>query len=513
MSLDRQPAIARIYYARQLPPRAVAIARVKVPLARPSDLVDIISTPYLRQPLTVETPAGTLDAVIPGRSLAISGATIYRVGCQYVELTTITTETQVPLYYRHRLPGRVSKLQIEDPDGNKVDTDLRIIEPFLYHNLGDGTYFAVYYHHHQKHRELLRAEPVVRRASWNKTLREDEYALSPSGQLKVGSTRTYYLRFRRYGGYEVLPPHDTLPNDPWYLRISFSLAAFPREWARQPFFPFRPYQLAVWAPGRVVDSHTVRFDRAPIYYDGTRYPDLLVFDSSFKLRHAIDGTPAGVRDKGYIWPWEKNQILDFEPYQGQLRIGPELRPDDLVFGFFAYDEPDIVYREIDINPHTNPLVRNRVIEIYYKEQPSIDPFRNIYYRLYDPDRPAITIATNDPNPQDPAGERPDEYVFGTVTVGFSVGLEEVQIEDIRQPGGGLRQDLHYRVEGCEHLWDLGFWDGKPYPIEGSYIIYIPEGTPPPPYFSEEYLRRLLLSFGTSGTVPVIKYYNEAGEEL
>ena len=33
---------------------------------------------------------------------------------------------------------------------------------------------------------------------------------------------------------------------------------------------------------------------------------------------------------------------------------------DLVFGFYFYEELDLIYTALDINPFTNPAIRNRI---------------------------------------------------------------------------------------------------------------------------------------------------------
>ena len=47
-------------------------------------------------------------------------------------------------------------------------------------------------------------------------------------------------------------------------------------------------------------------------------------------------------------------------------------------------------------------------------------------------------------------------------VGFSVGVNDITLTDARVRGGGLAPE-YQTIEEAAHMWDLGFWDGKPYP--------------------------------------------------
>ena len=70
--------------------------------------------------------------------------------------------------------------------------------------------------------------------------------------------------------------------------------------------------------------------------------------------------------------------------------------------------------------------------------------------------------TNDPSPS--TGTK---TYFGTAVVGFSVGVNDITLTDAR--GGGLAPE-YQTIEEAAHMWDLGFWDGKPYPAGGAMVI-------------------------------------------
>lgn len=511
-----KPGVAKFYYTRNLPEKAVAIAKITAGMSRPADLTDITSTPYRTQNLVVTgSVIGTKDAYELNAPMEIHGSTTYLVDNQFFQLTNVTDSSEgevKPYFYKHQLSANATDVTVLDASGNRITKHIKVIGSVVYHNLDGKLYHVSYYDRRNLKNEILRYEPVLSR-SLQPVASSSSYHFSPGGVLTVNDTGSYHIRFTNWNGYMVLPPYDTLPNEPWYVRIRFDINPLPREWARQQFAPFRPYQTAVWSPGKVLSSNIVEFERRPIWHDGRYYPDLLVYSKDYKLKYALDGTPSDVRDKGYLFPWMKSQILELEPWSGRVKLNVQLEQTDLVYGFFNYEEPDLVYKELDINPHTNQSVRGRVIEFYYKDDPDHSLFRNVFYRTYNPLTPQITEKTNDPNPEDPSGTRDSEYVFGQLVVGFSVGLEEFSVEDARTRGGGLSSD-YLNIPESKDCWDCGFWDGQPLPVKGGVVVHVPDSllAPTGKFTSEEVLSKIS-SVLTVGSIPVLKVYNQNGEEV
>ena len=118
--------------------------------------------------------------------------------------------------------------------------------------------------------------------------------------------------------------------------------------------------------------------------------------------------------------------------KGRLRLAVALEPDDKVFGFYFYQERDIIYRGLDINPFTNPVLKNRVIEFVYDDGET--PFRRIFHRVFS--SPGMyDLALSDTNIA-------SGTVIGNLTVGGSVSLNEFSTADARTRGGGLAEQFH-----------------------------------------------------------------------
>jgi hypothetical protein len=116
----------------------------------------------------------------------------------------------------------------------------------------------------------------------------------------------------------------------------------------------------------------------------------------------------------------------------RVQVAVTLDPTDICYGFYSYQEPDIVFTDLDVNPFTNQNVRNRIVQFFYKPHSS-DPFRTIFYQVLNND--GSVFLTNDPNPGYPTGD--SGVIFGSMVVGTSRGVQSFETTDIRNRGGGL----------------------------------------------------------------------------
>ena len=55
------------------------------------------------------------------------------------------------------------------------------------------------------------------------------------------------------------------------------------------FAPYRPFMVGTWVPGKLVADHTLEFERKRIFWDGKKYPDVLVFNKNYEIKYALDG--------------------------------------------------------------------------------------------------------------------------------------------------------------------------------------------------------------------------------
>lgn len=139
----------------------------------------------------------------------------------------------------------------------------------------------------------------------------------------------------------------------------------------------------------------------------------------------------------------------------------------------------------------------------------LDPHHNVFYRVLNEDGSIALDDNGQPITNDPFPDRGGEQVFGRAVVGFSVGVSDFPAKDIRVRGGGLAPQ-YQTIEESRNFWDLGYWDGKPYPTSGAPVIYFPLT------LLDTYSRDEVLSIVQSklmlGTIPIIRYYDQTGQE-
>lgn len=500
--------VQEFYYTRNLPSRAIAIAQVTTSSVTPTDLTDVQNTPYLagdlsiRKSTTDDTDAADFTAPDLMQSTAISGASDYRIYNQFFELTNIVSNDNTPLYYFHNLPSDIQEPVILDITGNVVTTTTLFTNGIFYHSL-DGAPYRLRYVDSSGylHVDLLKYNPVVKFNPFSVSPTDYTYS---GRNLGVFGVSIYYIRFTANNGYLVLPPYNTQPNTPWYARVRFGLTPNAPEWAAQLFLPQRPYQLGTWIPGTVLDLKLIEFERKRMFYDPTHLPDIIVFNPDYSVKYALEGTlPGSPRRRGTIYNWQRGLVTGIDPYMARMEIALELDPNDIVYGFYSYIEQDVVYKNLDVNPFTNPVIKNRFVQYYYKTDGQ-DPFHYIYHQVIDPIDGPVVGQTNDPAPM--VG---NNHVFATLVVGGGFGVQNFSITDIRQRGGGL--DTPYQdIPEAVNFWDLGFWDGKPYPIGGTLAVYVPVSLLNI-LTRSDVLGRIQEAL-PMGVLAVVRYYDSSGQE-
>jgi hypothetical protein len=177
----------------------------------------------------------------------------------------------------------------------------------------------------------------------------------------------------------------------------------------------------------------------------------------------------------------------------------DLEPDDIIFDFYSYIERDFIYFDIDVNPYSNPAVKDCVIRLFHKAG---DPQRQVFQEIVD----GTGVVTSSNVTAAATGSRTE---IRQLTVGFSVGVDEFNITDLRVRGGGLHED-HHGIEQAQHMWDLGHWDGKPYPLSGTSVVMLPLSVLE--RFTREVVQEKVRAAMPMGAIPIIRYYDPAGQE-
>ena len=108
--------------------------------------------------------------------------------------------------------------------------------------------------------------------------------------------------------------------------------------------------VATWVPGKLVADKTIEFERKRIFWDGEKYPDVLVFNKDYELKFALDGNPAeSVEKQGYVYPWSRSHFQQICPRTSRVPVDVDIEPDDIIYGFYFYEELDLIYTNLAIN--------------------------------------------------------------------------------------------------------------------------------------------------------------------
>ena len=457
------------YYSEKVPSRAVGVAKVSVPPMTPAQLTSINNTPFEVGSLSVWKSttgyAGVADFTAPdyNQAVEISGDTAYFVSNQFFQLTNVRSAANNPLFYQHALPAGVTNLTILDINGLSITTDLLVSGGMLYHSL-DGAPYTLRYVTQAGYlmTTLLRYDPVIPDSQVPATGASYQFV---SRLLTVGVTTGFWIRFTTPNGFQVMPMYDYLPNTPWYARIRFGIQPPPVDWAQQRFVLAGGYLQASYVPATVLSGSLLQFERKDIYFDPNHLPDILVFDQNNVIKYALDGSAPNTPPRtGTLYNWKRGQIQSMDPSNALISVAVALDPTDIVYGFYNYYEPDVVYTALDINPFTNPAVKNTIIQFYVKFNGTV-PSQNIFHQIFD--SAGILVSTNDPTPATGTNN-----IFAELVVGSTASSTQFTYTDVRVRGGGLAPQ-YQGIPQATSFFDLGYWDGKPYPIGGALAVYLP----------------------------------------
>ena len=137
------------------------------------------------------------------------------------------------------------------------------------------------------------------------------------------------------------------------------------------------------------------------------------------------------------------------------------------------------------------------------------PFQNIFYRVLDQNGNVVIGANGQPLTNDPYPDSAGNEYFGQMVVAFTLGASDFTVTDVRQRGGGLAAP-YQNIPAADGFWDLGYWDGKPYPLGGGLAVYLPQTILND--LTRDQIAAKLTAILPLGTLPVVRYYAPDGEE-
>ena len=316
-------------------------------------------------------------------------------------------------------------------------------------------------------------------------------------------------------------------DDDWYLRITngnfyasvggtsyrYSIAQFDiQDWD-----PEYPYKKSISEDSSVLSKKLIKLNRENIYQSSTSslYIDVLINDkddvavAAYTTNSSNDGTLASNLATFVEWTFtDKVGIRSVDHKAGILDIeGLDLRSDYKIISTYYFEEKEYEFLEVNFNPIGNIDILNQKVSLFIEPDTlTSDNIQTLYYLIVD--RKGQVIESDYPDfnndtqrmsgevlfyesiPSFYSGDAPavfiDDYtvegdgiflILGDVTTETDSSIQQASVFDARVAGGGVVESLidsaRNKNPEIDWYWDLGNFDGSPYPGTASYFVEVP----------------------------------------
>lgn len=364
---------------------------------------------------------------------------------------------------------------------------------------------------------------------------------------------------------KIIPPPPVDINNPWSVSItntqfyttvlSQTLKYSVAEFNNQSWNPNQPIKKSTKEVSTFLAGNLLKTNFGKIQQDNLQdlFVDVLVNDSGGNglAAFSTDPTKAGdiaSNNAPYLY-WTKftrKGIKSIDAAGGFIEIeGYTLKSTYQLISTYYYEEDEYEFSLIDFNPINNPsslntktsifvdpdtLSSSKTQTLYYlrsdqsgkvidsnwygfsTESGILNDSRTLYYEKI-PDfihSPASGLALF-------VGEYTTEgsgvlLVLGDIEITEEDSPENGTVLDTRVRGGGIIESI---VPDAKRLnpetnwyWDLGYWDGTPYPGNSSYYIEIPVGVMEGAngIFLSNQVKEIVQRHTAAGVYPVVKAY-------
>ena len=351
--------------------------------------------------------------------------------------------------------------------------------------------------------------------------------------IKLPHIGNYSFQLLEDARIKIIPPPQSDVDDVWNLSITngkifntidgigykYSIA----EFANQNWNPEQPLKKATLEDAEFISENLIKVRKENVLYNPTisGFIDVLVYDddnsplAAFTTNPSLEGEVASNSKLYEMWsPGDKTGIRSVDGKVGIVDLdGFKLRSDYKIKASYNYEETNYEFTRIDFNPVNNPDVLIKSVSLF------IDPDSNdssklktLYYTVADRSGKIVKsnltnfsnddakIRTDDGLWRDVYYENVPSYItdaigsilfldqYTVVGSGVFLPLGDVFVSedshpdlstiiDVRSPGGGIKESEMDSAKSLqqevEWYWDIGFWDGIPYPGGASYFVEVP----------------------------------------
>lgn len=410
------------------------------------------------------------------------------------------------------------------------------------------------------HLELLNNVPVYREAGPDdldifseliETRRTFIITETATGfDLEISRLAKHSIRELVEARIDVLRPQAQGPLDNWFLTVTngsfFTTVAGKgtlkyeiAEFSSQIFNPFFPFKTINQEPALKLGSTLYKLAKENVQQDATEGFEVIVeiFDGSLlKEAFTTDSSKIGTSFAPSVLFTDGIRSVDSRG--GFVDLVDLPATDRTVLVTYSFKEKEFEFIDIDFNPVSNTAALDEFVALYIKPQGVAGITTTLHFLRVDQDDGIILFSSEADELGAGAlfdavtagltysgfladfsveGDTTDAdngayLVVGEAYVGEATSHFDVSLTDIRIRGGGIKELTRAEIldKNFESIWnwDIGSWDGYPYPGAASYFVEVPcdilttnNGT-----LERDGVRSIVEEHTGLGIYPIIKVY-------
>lgn len=388
--------------------------------------------------------------------------------------------------------------------------------------------------------------------------------LTESFQIMLPNAQDYGFQILPRAKIELLSFDRLDLTFPWFPRVSngnFFIRRDSQEYRyyiaqfnNQSWNPEYPYKKIEGEPSTYINNRLFQLNRDKIQNNPTDsiYLDILINDQddggliAFTTNPSLHLTTASNKAIYYYYSFSSKVGMRSVDYlNGLVDVeGYVLDSSYKIYATYYFEEEDFEFDDLDLNPfNNNDILNNRLVLFINPDLDDTESEKTLYYLLIDKDTNQVIesdwsefnnlaqkmISGKDlfyrgiPDSVSSSSYEifsdiytvegsGDYFVIGDMTVGLGSRIQDLEIRDIRIPGGGLIQDRtsDAKLENPETIWywDIGKFDGESYPGNASYYVEVPVSifSGAGGIFTQKQVRDIIEKHTALGVYPIVKAY-------
>lgn len=363
----------------------------------------------------------------------------------------------------------------------------------------------------------------------------DSFNYSPTPK---SDSQRFWLKRKSTSKITLEKPGVLSPSERWNLKVSpgdFFHNGFKYwvpEYYLQLFSPAFPYKLTKERKATIVNENLIYVDLKPIVnLDIPGYHIYIAIkDLNGGVKRVFTNDPNAdtyITKQGFVTDifYEKDVIESVSTNSGFILLNQKIEPNHEVYVSYRYIEQYYVYDLLSLNPSTNSDILGKKIIIYLVPDALPDSNNRGVQHLIVNENGLIVDSSSLEFTSSPTTYEQWKVIsqlryyfeIGEVYVIQTLSLPDISMLDTRVPGGGVSEK---RIESALKLqnevswyWDIGNWDGTPYPGMGAFVVYLPRSILKEMNgnFERDQVEEIVKRHAASGSYIIIKYYDESSE--